>query len=93
VNEYEIFIYPDGTIRFIYDDKLRPLLEEGKSDIRRASHVEPEYEAGEWLWYADLSPVSGPKIGPYQTRDGAIAAEIDWLITYHLPYDRNMSAD
>ena len=30
-------------------------------------------------WFADLSPVGGPTLGPFDTHAAAIAAEIEWL--------------
>ncbi|MBL8794615.1 MAG: hypothetical protein JNM56_11980, partial [Planctomycetia bacterium] len=44
--------------------------------IRRASHVEP---AAEGSWFADLSPVDGPVLGPFRLRSEALAAERRWL--------------
>jgi hypothetical protein len=48
----------------------------GQVTIARASHVEPD-EAG--LWWAELFPVSGPKVGPFVHRSEALAAQRDWL--------------
>lgn len=76
-HEHEIVILPDGTLHFIYYDELKPLLEIGKPQLRRASHVDPTHEGD---WHADLSPVGGPKLGPFDTREEAITAEVDWLI-------------
>ena len=73
--EVKVAIAPDGTMRFIYNDNLRPLLETGAARITRASHVEPEGTK----WVADLSPVSGPKLGPFDTRQEALSAEVAWL--------------
>src|SRR5579859_5771557 len=44
--------------------------------IRRASHVEPEGQS----WFADLSPVGGPRLGPFARRSQALDAEEDWLL-------------
>jgi hypothetical protein len=49
--------------------------------IRRGSHVEPD-EHGNWL--CDLSPVSGPLLGPFASRSAALAAEVDWLTQHWL---------
>lgn len=65
-----------GTIAMIYRDELRGLLAEGGASIRRASHVEPT-EAGEWA--ADLSPIGGPVLGPFETRQAALDAEVAWI--------------
>ena len=62
-------------MKFIYKDELRPLLEMGKASVRRASHVEP---CGT-QWTADLSPVGGPLLGPFDLRQEALDAEVAWL--------------
>ncbi len=37
-------------------------------------------------WWADLTPLpDGPVLGPFDTRDEALAAEIQWLKENHLP--------
>ena len=66
----------NGVIQFVYDDELKPLIEAGEAEIRRASHVEPT-NRGKWI--ADLSPVGGTRIGPCATRDEAIASEVAQL--------------
>ncbi len=67
-------IDPQGIVRCIYDE-LIPLAALGAVVIRRASHVEPSSDG----WYADLSPVQGPKLGPFALRSAALQAESDWL--------------
>ena len=44
--------------------------------IFRASHVEPSPSGG---WFADLSPVNGPLLGPFTLRSDALTAEVAWL--------------
>ena len=39
---------------------------------RRASHVEPDADG---RWWADLSPVAGPRLGPFEVRSAALDAE------------------
>jgi len=70
-----IFIGPDGKIVSIYNDNV-DLSSVGKVKIRRASHVEPD-KNGKWV--ADLSPVGGPKLGPFKRREDALRAEVVWL--------------
>ena len=70
-----------GLVTFIWHDDLACLLGEGKGTVMRASHVEPNAEG---KWTADLSPVGGPKFGPYVLRQTALDAEVQWL-------DDNMS--
>lgn len=70
----------DGKVETIYDDALLPLMRRlGTWTTRRASHVEPEGTD----WYADLSPVQGPKLGPFATREQALAAERNWLLRHY----------
>ena len=71
----EIRVPPQGPALCIYSDAL-PLSEIGKLNITRVSHVEPD-DSGQWM--ADLSPISGPKLGPFELRSAAIKAEVDWL--------------
>lgn len=67
----------DGVAKFIYsDDVAHALKHHGTLDIRRASHVEPT-EEGQWT--ADMSPVHGPVLGPFETRAEALTAETKWL--------------
>lgn len=71
-----IQIGTDGQMKFIWSDKLAPLFNDGRGTIRRASHVEPT-AAGKWT--ADMAPVNGPVLGPYDTRGEALAAETKWI--------------
>ena len=72
----KIKIFPNGTVQFIYSDKLRGLMNVGKSEIKRASHVEPTSDG---RWTADLGPSSGPVMGPFETRSEALMAEAKWI--------------
>jgi hypothetical protein len=69
-----------ATVRCLYDEAfdLSPL---GELSIRRASHVEPD-AAGRW--WADLAPSGGPKLGPFDRRSEAIAAEMAWIEAHAL---------
>ncbi len=71
----EILIRPCGEVVAVYSEYL-DLNALGRPSIRRASHVEPD-DAGRW--WADLAPVAGPKLGPFQRRSQALAAEDRWL--------------
>ena len=71
----ELIIHRCGAAKCIYDDVL-PVSQLGKISITRASHVEPD-SVGNWI--ADLSPVGGPRLGPFEYRTAALAAEVDWL--------------
>ena len=71
----EFIIKPPGVFIGIYNDSFdyRNL---GKSQIRRASYVEPD-ETGHW--FVDLSPVDGPTLGPFDKRNEAIEVELEFL--------------
>ena len=71
----ELFIRPDGTIHYVYDETL-DLAMLGRRRIQRASHVEPDEQG---RWWADLAPSSGPRLGPFPLRSAALCAEQDWL--------------
>jgi len=71
----ELLIEANGNIRCVYGETI-PLDQLGLLEIRRGSHVEPN-TSGQWM--ADLSPVNGPVLGPFETRSAALAAEIEWL--------------
>ena len=80
-----IVIQPDGTARCVYGEAvdLRAL---GRVEVRRASHVEPDARG---RWWADLSPVGGPVLGPFDRRSDALAAEARWLDEHRLPPARS----
>ncbi len=71
----DLIISPAGTGQAIYSEAI-PLDRIGRLAIRRASHVEPDATG---LWWADMSPVDGPKLGPFVRRSEALAAEVAWL--------------
>ena len=79
----KLLVRPDGTARAIYDE-LIDLAVLGRVTITRASHVEPD-EQGRWR--ADLSPVNGPVLGPFDHRSQALQAEHDWLESHWLRGD------
>jgi hypothetical protein len=72
-----VWIRPDGAVRFLYEDALRELHALGQPTIRRASHVEPTPDG---QWTADLGPMEGPVLGPFETRAAALDAERAWLV-------------
>ena len=65
----------DGTVHCLYGEAV-DLSVLGSLAIRRASHVEPD-DMGQW--WADLSPVGGPILGPFDLRSQALDAERVWL--------------
>ena len=40
-------------------------------------------------WWADLTPVGGPVLGPFHERDVALAAELTWLQANNIPNCRD----
>jgi hypothetical protein len=68
-----------GEVRCLYSETM-DLAALGLMSIQRASHVEPS-EGG--LWWADLAPVGGPRLGPFSRRSEALQAETAWL-EHHL---------
>ena len=76
----DLVVAPDGTVQAIYDEALDLTLL-GRLAIRRASHVEPTPEG---RWQADLSPVNGPVLGPFDRRSEALEAEHAWLLQHRL---------
>ncbi len=71
----QLVVYPDGALECVYDEAI-DLHALGHASILRGSLVEPN-KTGEWS--ADLSPVSGPVLGPFSKRSDALAAERAWL--------------
>ncbi len=66
----DIVISPQGEVRCVYDEAI-DLHELGPLQIRRASYVEPSPEG---RWRADLAPVDGPVLGPFDLRTEALSA-------------------
>ena len=73
----ELVIELGGAVRCIYGEDI-DLAALGSPAITRASHVEPDRHG---CWWADLSPVNGPRFGPFNLRSEALAAEHSWLET------------
>jgi hypothetical protein len=76
----DLVIDAQGLVRCVYAETI-DLSTLGPCRIVRASHVEPD-AAG--CWWADLGPVSGPKLGPFDRRSLALAAETAWLAQHWL---------
>jgi len=69
-----------GVVRCLYSESI-DLTALGSLSIHRASHVEPDSQG---QWWADLSPVAGPRLRPFPLRSQALAAEQEWLEVYRL---------
>ena len=75
-----LLVDPQGDVRCLYAETV-DLTSLGLLSIRRASHVEPD-DHGQW--WADLAPVGGPLLGPFERRTLALAAEQGWLEAHWL---------
>jgi hypothetical protein len=71
----DLLVLADGTVRAVFAEDI-DLRELGKPLITRASHVEPDAQG---RWIADLMPVAGPILGPFDLRSKALEAEQAWL--------------
>ncbi|MCA9124643.1 MAG: hypothetical protein H6822_09040 [Planctomycetaceae bacterium] len=76
----ELVVSPKGVVRCLYEETL-PIATLGALQIARASHVEPDPKG---QWYADLAPVDGPRLGPFERRSEALTAERDWIYQHRL---------
>lgn len=79
--EHVIRILPNGTADFIYSDDLLFLSEnQSKVTTKRVSNVEPSGRG----WTADMTPLGHEMIlGPFDTRQEALDAEVEYLKTEH----------
>jgi hypothetical protein len=69
-----------GQVRCLYDEAI-DLAALGQLSISRGSHVEPTSGGS---WKADMSPLHGPLLGPFDNRSTAVAAEQGWLTEHWL---------
>lgn len=76
----KLVIAPGGTARCLYGEAI-DLAALGTPVITRASHVEPTADG---RWAADMRPLIGPVLGPFDRRSEALAAERYWLERYWL---------
>jgi hypothetical protein len=71
----ELLIRPGGEVRCVYGEAI-DLHVLGQPQVTRASHVEADQQG---RWWADLTPVNGPRLGPFRLRTQALDAEQEWL--------------
>ena len=76
----QLVIESGGVVRCVYSEEI-DLTALGNPVITRASHVEPTEQN---QWYADLSPINGPRLGPFTYRSDALTAEQQWLALHWL---------
>jgi len=81
----QLIIMPGGVVRCVYGEEI-DLAALGSPAIARASHVEPDQQG---RWWADLSPVDGPALGPFPNRSEALTAEQAWLESHWLVQPTN----
>ena len=74
-NLFKLAIAPDGVVTAIYSDSLADLLSEGRTEIKRASAVEPTQDGTGWL----ATMTDGSILGPFKLRSAALAAEVEYL--------------
>ena len=77
----QLVVTTSGAVRCLYTEVI-DLSALGNPEIRRASHVEPGPDG---RWHADLRPVQGPVIGPFDCRSAALEAEQAWIEAHWLP--------
>ncbi|MCC9608289.1 hypothetical protein LOC68_11170 [Blastopirellula sp. JC732] len=70
-----LIIEANGQIRCLYEEAI-DISQLGQLTISRGSFVEPNLDG---TWWADLTPVQGPRLGPFARRSDALAAEVAWL--------------
>ena len=73
----QLVIESGGAVRCIYSEEI-DLAALGSLAISRASHVEADQLGS---WWADMGPVNGSCLGPYNLRSEALVAEAAWLET------------
>lgn len=83
-----------GPVRAIYrNSHVEPydcLDDEGKKQLMKEhGFYNTLLFAMEHNWFADMRPVEGPILGPYDDRPTALQAEIDWLEAHNLPLPQN----
>ena len=71
----QLVVQSNGDVHCVYSEEIS-LSSLGPLVIRRGSHVEP---ADNGQWFADLAPVEGPRLGPFEQRSSALDAELEWL--------------
>lgn len=74
----DILIGEDGSIRFVYTDLLDEVFDGEDRTTRRVSNVEPA-DGGGWTADMALAGAEGVVLGPFRTRQAALAAERRWL--------------
>ena len=66
-------------------DPTGDLTNEAKHWLRNKRSMQPAHLPKD-AWWADLTPVDGPVLGPFSIRDTALSKEIEWLKANGLPF-------
>ena len=77
--QLKLVVKNGGEINVIYDDALIGLMDGAEIEIKRASHVEPDWFGHECKWIADMRPVNGPILTGFTTRKEALDAEVQYI--------------
>lgn len=78
---YTIKVTASGAWHFIYQERLKPLLQRGHAVMTRASYVNPQSDGS---WIADLTPLQGPVLTSFATKQHALEAEEAWITAHWL---------
>lgn len=81
----ELIVGKRGEACCVYDEAI-DVHGLGNATIRRASQLEPDSQG---MWWADLSAVGGPKLGPFRRRSEGLTAERQWLIRHWWLWQRS----
>ena len=76
----QLIVDRSGVVRAVYTEAIE-LATLGRLTIARASRVEPDDDG---RWNANLGPVDGPVLGPFDRRSDAIEAEVAWIEEHRL---------
>ena len=71
----KLLVKPDGTVRAIYAEEI-DLAVLGRPRSPAPATSSPTLDG---RWHADLTPVGGPVLGPFDRRSEALDAERAWL--------------
>lgn len=101
VGEFIIPRKQTEPVRAVHSTEVQQIAQNlGTVSMMRASHVEPFdallQAAKDWLyynncqrqpldWFADMLPVNGPVLGPFPTKEAALASEVAYLREHNIP--------
>lgn len=71
----QLIVTSFATLHCLYSEVI-DLPAMGAMHIRRGSYLDADDQG---QWWADLSPVNGPRLGPFKERSSGLSAEQEWL--------------